>query len=224
MRILLAEDDSRLGALVVHMLDKKAGWKTDWVQTGNEAYEQAFSEAYDVLILDWMMPGGSGTEICASLRRDGYAGAILMLTAKDRLEDRIEGLDSGADDYLVKPFELGELLARLRALTRRNYAPIREEQVRIGPLLLNRTGQSVEAGGETVRLTLREFQVLDLLAQNAGIVLSRELLLERIWGLEADVGPKTIDATVKLLRRKLSELGGQDLILSIRGVGYQIEK
>ena len=129
MNILLAEDDSRLGELIVYMLKKKAGYKVEWVQEGDDAYYYATSAHYDVIIMDWMMPNGSGVEICRRLRKNGYSGAILMLTAKDMVQDRIEGLDSGADDYLVKPFEIDELLARLRALSRRNYAPILEEEI-----------------------------------------------------------------------------------------------
>ncbi|AEI45932.1 response regulator transcription factor [Paenibacillus mucilaginosus] len=223
MNILLAEDDDRLGELVAHMLKKKAGYRVDWVMTGEDAYDYAKAAHYDIVILDWMMPGGDGVEACRRLRRSGYTGAVLMLTAKDALQDRIEGLDAGADDYLVKPFEIDELLARLRALSRRNYAPLKEETVTIGGILLNRTGCTVQLGEETIQLTPREFQLLDLLACNKGQVLSREVLLDRIWGYDAEVSAKTVDATVKLLRKKLEPLGGQELVQSVRGVGYKLE-
>ncbi|AWB44481.1 DNA-binding response regulator [Paenibacillus sp. CAA11] len=223
MNILLAEDDVRLGELIVHMLKKKAGYHTDWVTTGNEALEQAFSAAYQLLILDWMMPDGDGVFVCKELRKEGYMGAILMLTARDTLSDRIEGLDAGADDYLVKPFELDELLARIRALSRRNYAPIQEEEVHLGEGLLSRNHQKILFSQGEVQLTPREFQLLDLLIRNKGLVLSREVILERIWGLEAEVNMKTIDATVKLLRKKLSPFEHEDIIESVRGVGYKLE-
>ncbi|OXL82615.1 DNA-binding response regulator [Paenibacillus sp. SSG-1] len=222
MKILLAEDDMRLGELVVHMLKKKGGHTADWVTTGREACEYAEATNYDVLILDWMMPEGDGVWACRQLRKEGYMGAILMLTAKDGLQDRINGLDAGADDYLVKPFEIEELLARLRALSRRNFAPIQGEEVQVPGLILNRTNQTASIAGELVQLTPREFQLLDLLIQNKGIALTREVILDRIWGLDADVGPKAIDAMIKLLRKKLSGLN-QELIQSIRGVGYKIE-
>jgi DNA-binding response OmpR family regulator len=224
MNILLAEDDVRLGELIVYMLKKKGGYNVEWVMEGEEAYYYATSAHYDVIIMDWMMPNGTGVEICSRLRKQGYSGAILMLTAKDAVQDRIEGLDSGADDYLVKPFEIDELLARLRALGRRNYAPIMEEEVKLHDLILNRTSYMVCSGEETIQLSPREFQLLDLLIQNKGQVLPREIILERIWGGDSEVAPKTIDATVKLIRKKLGSLGKQDLLQSVRGVGYRFEQ
>ena len=222
MNILLAEDDLQLGELIGFML-KKVGYKLDWVMEGEDDYEYAKASHYDVLILDWMMPNGEGISVCRKLRREGYSGAILMLTAKDAVEDRINGLDAGADDYLIKPFEIDELLARIRALTRRNYAPILEDHISIHGLVINRTSQTVLRGKEEIQLSPREFQLLDLLVQNKGQVLPRELILDRIWGLDADVSTKTIDATIKLLRKKLSLFGKQDILQSIRGVGYKVE-
>ncbi len=224
MHVLLAEDDTRLGELIVHMLQKKAGYTVDWVTTGNDAYAYVKYGYYSILILDWMMPDGDGLSLCSKLRKEGYTGAILMLTARDALQDRIDGLDAGADDYLVKPFEIGELLARLRALTRRNYAPIQTEEMKFGELVLNRTEQSVALNSRSVQLTPREFQLFDLLVQNRGVVLTREVILDRVWGMESDVGPKTIDATIKLLRRKLAELDNKELIQSARGLGYKVDK
>lgn len=223
MNILLAEDDLQLGELIGFMLKKKGGYMVDWVMEGEDAYEYARASHYDVLILDWMMPNGDGISICRKLRREGYSGAILMLTAKDAVSDRITGLDAGADDYLIKPFEIEELLARLRALTRRNYAPILEEQISFQDLIIKRTSQAIAQGEMEIQLSPREFQLLDLLVQNKGQVLPREVILDRIWGYDADVSTKTIDATIKLLRKKLDLFGKQDLLQSIRGVGYKVE-
>ena len=223
MKILLAEDDVRLGELTAHMIKKKAGCTVDWVTTGHDAYDYAIASSYDVVVLDWMMPGRNGRDICAKLRKNGYAGAILMLTAKDTLQDRVEGLDAGADDYLVKPFEIEELLARLRALTRRNFVPLQADVVRIGELELHRNNQIVKSGGEAMKLSPREFQLLDLLVQNKGLTLAREVILDKVWGLDADVNVKTIDATVKLIRKKLGSASSQELIMSVRGVGYRVE-
>jgi DNA-binding response OmpR family regulator len=223
MNILLAEDDLQLGELISFMLKKKEGYKVDWVMEGADAYDYALAAHYEILILDWMMPNGDGVEVCRRLRKKGYSGAILMLTAKDTVQNRIEGLDSGADDYLIKPFEIEELLARLRALSRRNYAPIKEEEIHLLDMVLNRTSQTVLQDNQEIQLSPREFQLLDLLLQNRGQVLPRELILDRIWGYDTDVSIKTIDATVKLLRKKLGQFGKHDMIQSIRGVGYKCE-
>ncbi|GGJ62173.1 two-component system OmpR family response regulator [Anoxybacillus voinovskiensis] len=219
MKLLLAEDDLYLGELIVHMLKKKGADKVDWVQDGEDAYEYALASFYDVLILDWMLPGKDGVDVCKQLRKQGYSGAILMLTAKDAVQDRVQGLEAGADDYLVKPFEIDELVARLKALSRRTFVPIQEEVVRFKDFVLNRTSHTLHRGEKEILLTPREFQLLDLLLQNKGRVLTRETLLDRIWGYDADVSMKTIDATVKLLRKKLEE----DIIQTVRGVGYKIE-
>ena len=202
MNILLAEDEATLGELVVYMLKKKAGYKVEWVLDGEDAYYYAASSHYDVIIMDWMMPNATGVDVCRKLRKQGY---------------------SGADDYLIKPFEIDELLARLRALSRRNYAPILEEEVMIQELVLNRMSNTVRLGSDYVQLSPREFQLFDLLVQNKGQVIPREVILERIWGFDSDVALKTIDATIKLIRKKLQLFSKQDLLHSIRGVGYKVD-
>ncbi|MBL0385675.1 response regulator transcription factor [Tumebacillus sp. ITR2] len=223
MNILLAEDDQRLGKLVTHLLKKKDGYHVDWVQRGDEAYEYAKAASYDVLILDWMMPHRDGLGVCRDLRRDGYTGAILMLTAKDAVQDRVSGLDAGADDYLVKPFEFEELQARVRALGRRSFAPLQKDIVTLQGLEVNRSDHTVSRNGELVQLSPREFQLLNLLLQNRGHVLTRELILDRVWGFDSDVTKNAIDATVKLLRKKIDSPDADTLIKSVRGVGYKIE-
>ena len=223
MNILLAEDDIRLGELVSRLLKKKGGYQVEWVTDGEDAYSYATETHYDVLILDWMMPGEEGVSVCQRLRKQGYTGAIIMLTAKDALEDRIIGLDSGADDYVVKPFEVDELLARIRALGRRNFAPIQEDIIQFHHVQVNLTNRTVFNGEEEVQLTPREYQLLDLLIRNKSQVLSRDLIYDRIWGYNAEVSTKTIDATVKLLRKKLNLNGDKDIIQSVRGVGYKLE-
>jgi len=223
MNVLLAEDDNRLGDLMVYMLKKKGNCNVEWVKEGDDAFYYATSAHYDVIIMDWMMPNGDGVDVCKRLRKQGYSGAILMLTAKDTVQDRIEGLDSGADDYLIKPFEFDELLARLRALSRRNYAPIVEEETEIDGLVLHRASHIVRFADLEIQFSPREFQLLDLLMKNKGQVLPRELIYERVWGLETEVTMKTIDATIKLIRKKLSLIHKQDKLQSIRGVGYKFE-
>jgi DNA-binding response OmpR family regulator len=223
VKILLAEDDVRLGELTSHLLRKKAGAVVDWVTSGSSAYDYATASSYDVVVLDWMMPDGDGFTICKKLRSAGYLGAIMLLTAKDALQDRVQGLDAGADDYVIKPYEIDELLARLRTLMRRNFVPLRTDIVTIGDWELQRTNQTVIRGDRIVQLTPREFQILDLLLHNKGRTLTRELILDKIWGLDADVNLKAIDAMIKLIRKKLGTFDSRELIQSVRGVGYMID-
>ncbi|WP_308634061.1 response regulator transcription factor [Paenibacillus silvisoli] len=223
MNILLAEDDKKLGKLVKYMLEKKGGYHVDWVENGEDALDYARGSAYDVLILDWMMPLMDGVDVCKRLRGDNYGQAIVLLTAKDSLQDKIFGLDAGADDYLTKPFEMDELLARLRVLARRNFAPRQSDIVTFGPFTLNRTSHQLSRDGAEIQLSPREYQLLDFFLQNTGNVLTREAILNRIWGLGSDVSYKNVDVTVKMLRDKLDASGGETVIHSIRGVGYRFE-
>ena len=154
MRVLLAEDDLRLGKLIQYMLEQN-DITVEWVTDGDDIYEYATYTEYDILILDWMMPGESGVDACARLRKNGYDRAILMLTARDSVEDRVTGLDAGADDYLVKPFEFSELLARLRALGRRSTQKIQHEVDEIGGFRLNRTANILEKNGKMIQLSPR---------------------------------------------------------------------
>ena len=222
MRILLAEDDKRLGKLIKYMLEQNQ-IQVEWVQDGSEIYDYATYTDYDILVLDWMMPGESGVDACRRLRKVGYERAILMLTARDSVEDRVTGLDAGADDYLVKPFEFAELLARLRALGRRSTQKIQQEVVEVGGFTLNRTSKVLKRGDQVIQLSPREFQLFDLLAQNAGIVVPRDIILDRIWGLESDVSSNNIDSYMKILRKKLDVGDGKSLIKTVRGVGYKLE-
>lgn len=221
MRILLAEDDAKLGKLLKHMLEKEA-FQIDWVIRGDAAIDYALHSAYDVIILDWMMPGGTGISVCDHLRKHHYQGAILMLTARDAVSDRVLGLDTGADDYLVKPFEFTELLARVRALSRRSTVKLKEEIIQVGSLVLNRSTRSVECGRDEIQLSAREFQLLDLLVQNRGRVVPREVILDRIWGLDASVSSNNLDAYVRLLRKKIPDQDGVK-IQNIRGIGFKLE-
>lgn len=222
MKVLLAEDDQRLGKIVKHMLEKEA-IKVDWVVRGDEVHDYVQASHYDVLILDWMMPGESGLEVCANLRKRNYQGAIIMLTAKDTVDDKVIGLNTGVDDYLVKPFEFAELLARLHALARRSNNVIEPDTIEIGDLRLNRSAKTVSRAGEVIQLTGREFQILDLLAQNRGQVVPREVIIDRIWGINAEVTSNNLDAYVRLLRRKIDEQYNPPLIQNVRGVGYKLE-
>ena len=222
MHVLLAEDDMKLGKLIKYMLEQN-GISTEWVTTGDMIYDYAMYEDYDVLVLDWMMPKMSGVDACKKLRSDGYQRAILLLTARDSIEDRVTGLDAGADDYLVKPFEFAELMARLRALGRRSSQKIQQDMMDLGDFIRDRTSKVLKKGEQVIQLSPREFQIFDLLVQNMGIVVPRDIILDRIWGLESEVSSNNIDSYVKLLRKKLESADGQMIISTIRGVGYKRE-
>ncbi|MBN6186852.1 response regulator transcription factor [Aneurinibacillus sp. BA2021] len=222
MRILLAEDDKKLGKLLSHMLGKEA-YSVDWTTDGEEAYSLAQDQCYDLLILDWMMPGKDGVSVCHSLRKNGYQGAILLLTARDAIDDRVRGLDAGADDYLVKPFDFAELFARIRSLLRRSQLPIAEDIMQLGDLSLDCRQRIVQRGLETIQLTPREFQLLELLVRNHGHTVPRDTILDRVWGYDAEVTSNTLDAFVRLLRKKIDHPDGPTLIRNVRGVGYKLE-
>lgn len=221
MRVLLAEDDTKLGKLIKHMLEK-SDICIDWVVNGNLALEYALYDPYDVVILDWMMPGQTGIAVCNQLRKQGYNGAVLMLTAKDAVDDRVLGLDTGADDYIVKPFEFAELLARLRALARRSNIKLTEDIMQFGNLTFDGLTHCIRQGDIEVQLTSREFQLLNLLVRNQESVIPREIILDRIWGLETEVSSNNLDAYVRLLRRKLTPFKNMVIIQTVRGVGYKL--
>lgn len=220
MNILFAEDDEKLGRMVSHLIQKEYG-RVDWVKDGQSAYDYASFTNYDVIILDWMLPEMSGIEVCKRLRENGYNGGILFLTAKDSVEDVVEGLDSGADDYLIKPFKFKELVARLRALSRRVDKPF-EKVLSAGDLELNLNTHEVKRNGKVIELSKKEYELLELLLRNKHHVLPREVIIERIWGLDADVTDNALDALVKLLRKKVDDPGKPSIIKNVRGVGYKL--
>ena len=222
MRILLAEDDMKLGKLIQYMLQQK-GHFVDWVTSGDMAYEYAMFDPYEIIILDWMMPVESGIDACKRLRENGCESSILMLTARDSIEDRVVGLDGGADDYLVKPFEFEELFARIRALARRTNLKIQKETIAFGEFTLDRTQKLVKRWDSVIQLSPREFQILDLLVQNKGIVISRDRIIERVWGMESDVEEGNLDNYIHFLRRRLRTVKSGVCIRTVRGIGYRAE-
>lgn len=222
MKVLLAEDDTKLGSLIKHMLEQ-SDVQVDWVVSGDMALEYALYETYDVVVLDWMMPVQDGITVCNCLRKEGYHGAILMLTAKDSVEDRVLGLDTGADDYIVKPFEFAELIARLRALARRSSMKLDEDILQVSNLVVNRLTHCVQRKNEKVQFTCREFQLLDILIRNQKCVVPRDVILDRVWGLEADVSSNNLDVYIRLLRKKMRPFEDVAKIKTIRGIGYKLE-
>jgi len=175
--------------------------------------------------LDWMIPVENGLSVCKYLRANRYDGGILMLTAKDATDDRVLGLNAGADDYLVKPFEFKELLARLKAISRRSMGKwsLFDDILIVADIEIDRKSKTVKRAEHDLKLTVREFQLLDLLAQNYGHVLSREIILDRIWGLENEVSQNNLDAFMRLLRKKIEIPGQEQVIHNVRGIGFKLE-
>ncbi|WP_329459154.1 response regulator transcription factor [Streptomyces sp. NBC_01497] len=199
------------------------GFRTRTAPDGEAALAVIRAAPPDVLVLDVSMPGLSGIEVCAVLRADGVELPVLMLSALDEAADRIAGLQAGGDDYLVKPFALQELVLRLRALLRRR-PPSDQEIVRVADLVLDPAAHTVRRDGHTLDLTRREFELLVCLARNAGLVLTRGQLLERVWGYDAEVRSDAVDTFVSYLRRKLESEGRPRLLHTVRGVGFVLRE
>jgi two-component system, OmpR family, response regulator len=221
VRLLLVEDDAKLARAVGRGL-RHEGYAVDVVGDGDAALMQAAVWDYDAIVLDVMLPNRDGFEVCRMLRERDCWAPILMLTARGQLDDRIRGLDVGADDYLIKPFDFGELLARLRALVRRAPAqrPVRLE---VGDLVVDPATHEVARAGVSVALTAREFAVLEYLARHAGEAVTRASLLDHVWDEHFQGSTNIVDVYVGYLRRKLELPFGRPLIRTIRGVGYALE-
>jgi two-component system, OmpR family, response regulator len=216
--LLLVEDDRKLVRALERGLARE-GYAVDVAYSGEEALERVSGRDYDAVVLDVMLPGADGFEVCEALRRQQRTLPVLMLTARSEVADRIRGLDAGADDYLVKPFDFGELLARLRALGRRSQSE-RAPLVEVGELRLDSATRTVTRAGLEVELTAREFEFLELLARHDGEVVSRRQMLEQIWDGDDDGSPNVVDVYVGYLRRKLADPSGRQLIRTVRGVGF----
>jgi two-component system OmpR family response regulator len=222
MRVLVAEDDPRLGTLLEDALTE-AGWRVDLVVDGRTAYASALDGGYDVLLLDWMLPGQDGVTVCRRLRELGLTTPTLMLTARSAVRDRIEGLDAGADDYLAKPFDLDELLARLRALRRRAGFEAPATSYAVGDLVLDTAARRVLRGEVEIALGAREFDILALLMANAGRAVSRFDILEEVWDGETDLRSNVIDVHLASIRAKIDRPFGTATITTLRGAGYRVE-
>jgi two-component system OmpR family response regulator len=218
---LIVEDDLKLARSLERGL-RSDGYAVDLAASGSDALLQAHVYDYDAVILDVMIPAPDGVEVCRALRADGHWVPVLMLTARDGVGDRIRGLDAGADDYLVKPFDYGELIARLRALVRRG-APERPAILRVGDLEVDPAARTVIRAGRAVELTAREFALLEFLMRRAGEVVSRSELLEHVWDQNFTGSSNIVDVYVGYLRRKLEEPFGRPLIRTVRGAGYVLE-
>jgi two-component system, OmpR family, response regulator len=221
MYLLLVEDDETLGDMVRRGLEA-SGYRVQWERDGDSAYDRACSGAYDALILDLMLPGIDGVTLLRGLRGAGVRTPVLCLTARGTVDDRVAGLDAGADDYLTKPFVFEELLARLRALLRRPRDVVVPEVLAAGSLRLWPADRQVMVASRRLDVPGREFDLLEYLMRNSGRTLPRNLVLERLWGERASPRANVVDVTVSRLRRRLAAAGWEGGIVAVAGLGYRL--
>jgi heavy metal response regulator len=220
MRVLVVEDEPNIAAFLDRGLSEE-GYAVDAVHNGNDALDWAAAAEYDAIVLDVLLPGRDGFAVCRELRARGVKTPVLMLTARDAVDDRVTGLDSGADDYLVKPFAFKELLARLRALTRR---PIetRSAELRVADLTLDTLARTAQRGERRIELTAKEYSLLEYLMRHPGRVLSRTQIAEHVWNFDFLSESNVVDVYIRYLRRKIDDGFERKLIKTVRGAGYLI--
>ena len=222
MKLLLAEDEKRMASALCEIL-RSEGYDVDHVDNGTDALDAVRCGVYDVIVLDVMMPGMSGFEVARRARREGVKAPILMLTAKSELDDKVTGLDSGADDYLTKPFMTKELLARLRALCRRNINS-KDGSLTFGDLSLDTSTATLTctANGQSVRLAEKEMRIMEYMIANQGQIMTREMLALKIWGYESEAEYNDVEVYMSFTRKKLSFIGSSAVIKAVRGIGYEL--
>lgn len=222
MRILIIEDERQLSEVLVTLLTQQK-YAVDAVYDGVSGEEYALSGVYDIILLDIMLPKKNGLDVLRALRRASLSTPVLLLTARSEIEDKITGLDLGADDYLTKPFASGELLARIRAMTRRtgDYAG---DELEYHGTVLDRGTHTLRAGGSQVKLGAKEYQILELLLMNRNQIIPKERLMEKIWGFDSEAEYNAIEVYISFLRKKLSAIGSRMQIKAVRGVGYALEE
>ncbi len=222
MNVLIVEDDEK----IVSLLKKGLGYEgivSEFTPSGDKALEKLDSYDYDLIVLDIMLAGDKdGFEVCKIIREKGITTPIIMVTARESIEDRIKGLDIGADDYLPKPFSLPEFLARVRALSRRG-SKVDRPILQIADLTLDPSSHSVERAGVPIKLSKKEFRLLEYLMRNKNRVLTRVMLIEHIWGYKVDYSTKVVDVYINYLRQKIEKGFGKKLIYTIRGIGYMMK-
>lgn len=222
MKILLVEDEPKAGVYLQQGM-REAGFGVDWSQDGEDGLQLAVHGDYDLVILDVMLPSLDGWEILRTLRRRGFQMPVLFLTARDLVEDRVKGLELGADDYLVKPFSFAELLARVRTILRRGRAGGDATSLRVADLELDLIRRRVSRGGHRIDLTVKEFGLLELLMRRHGEVLPRSLIASQVWDMNFDSDTNVIEVAVRRLRVKIDETHKTKLIHTVRGMGYVLE-
>ncbi len=222
MKLLVVEDEVQLADALTEIL-KRNKYIVDTAYNGNDGLDCALSGVYDCIILDIMLPGMNGIETLRNVRAEHLSTPVLLLTARSEVEDKINGLDCGADDYLTKPFVMGELLARVRTLTRRKGDIFDENKMTFNSLVLNKNSCSMSFNGNDVKLSLKEYQIMELLIANPRRILPKERIIEKIWGFESDVEYNNIEVYISFLRKKLNAIGADTQIKTARGIGYSLE-
>jgi len=221
MRVLLIEDDRRLAASIQRGLGE-SGLAVDIVHEGNDGIAAVLSTPYDVVVMDVMLPGADGLSVSRQLRQQKVSAPILMLTARDAVDDRVRGLEAGADDYMVKPFAMRELLARIRALARR-HLPDRTSVLTAGPIVLDTAAHTLKVSGKSVELTAKEFAILDFFMHHPGRLLTRAQIIDHVWDYDFEGGHNLVEVYMGRLRRKLITAGAGDPFVTVRGAGYRLE-
>jgi DNA-binding response OmpR family regulator len=221
MQVLIVEDEKRLAETLAQLL-REQKYLVDIVYDGKDGLSYAESGQYDVIVLDVMLPGMDGFEVARALRREKNATPILMLTARSEVSDKVRGLDCGADDYMTKPFAPEELLARVRALSRRQ-GEVALEELTFADLSLDLVTHALRCGGKSVQLSPREFEVLQLLMSSQGRLVNKETLISKVWGMNSDAEDNNVEAYISFLRKKFLYLGSRAAITTLRKVGYRLE-
>lgn len=221
MQVLIVEDDIRLAQALGQVLEENH-YQVDLVHDGDQGLAYAESGSYDVIIFDVMLPRKSGLEVVAELRRANVATPVLMLTARTTVQDKITGLDSGADDYMTKPFSPAELLAHLRALTRRQ-GQVVFEKIDFGDISLNLESHDLSCGSKSINLSYKEFSIANILISSKGQIVSKDMLISKVWGVESSAVDNNVEAYISFLRKKLKFLGSNTQIETVRKVGYRLE-
>ncbi len=222
MRVLIVEDEKRLAEALAQILIKNK-YIVDTAYDGEAGYDNAMSGIYDVIVLDVMLPGKNGFDVVSQMRKNGEATPVILLTAKDEIEDKVTGLDCGADDYLTKPFSTDELLARIRALCRRK-GEVVSDMLSYSDISLHLSDYDLTCGGNSVHLGLKEFELLRLLLSSPNQVATKETLLQKVWGYDSDAEYNNVEVYISFLRKKLAYLKSRTAILTVRGVGYRLEE
>lgn len=223
MRILVVEDEIHLAEALVQML-KKNNYTVDSVYNGEDGYDYAMSNIYDVIVLDLMLPKMDGITVMKNMRKYGNDTLVIMLTAKGEISDKVRGLDSGADDYLAKPFNTEELLARIRALGRRRGEIIPDKGMTFGDIELDPANMMLSCGVKDINLTHKESELLEYLIANKNVVLSKDMIIEKLWGFESEAEANHVEVYISFLRKKLKYVGSQVSIVTVRGVGYSLRE